>query len=433
MSSQVDVRPPLEPIRRFGALGFFVFTVGSLLFSAGEQALYYTPAEVTFLFAGPYRKRQLLAYKLVVTVLLCLFSALFFTLASKVMSPHLASAMVGSFLVILFLQVLQMVVGLAAATLGALAWSRGRRLVLVGVVVLIVGLAALSAGRGLLSAGPMEASQTIERSPVATAVLAPFRWFIMAFTAERAWPDLIGWAGAGLDGRPGLAGPGLRARRGLPGGGGDLQRPAIRPAPAARRGRGRRPVDGDPTPRPVPVPAPGAAVVGRCRPQFLEADDRRAGRPGPDDRASRRCSRSMPIVMISVIGPEMPSQMEAMPYVCMGMIGWTSVFLSLLIPYDFRGDIVMMEELKTLPIAPTRLAMGQVLTPTLLANTSQAVAVVTVIARVGMSGAGAWWSGRSWRSSCRSTSCSTRSRTCSSSGIPRGSSPASSTSWRPAG
>ena len=75
MTARVDVKPPLEPIRRFGPLGLFAFTVGSLLFSAGEQALYYSPAEVTFLFAGPYRKRQLLAYKLVVTVLLCLVSA----------------------------------------------------------------------------------------------------------------------------------------------------------------------------------------------------------------------------------------------------------------------------------------------------------------------------------------------------------------------
>ena len=103
---------------------------------------------MTFLFAGPYRKRQILGYKLFTTVMLCLFSAAFFTLMSSMVSPRLISAFVGSFVMILFLQTLQMVVGLAANTLGALAWSRGRRLVLAGLFV-VVGLAILSVGREL--------------------------------------------------------------------------------------------------------------------------------------------------------------------------------------------------------------------------------------------------------------------------------------------
>ena len=47
----------------------------------GERALYFSPAEVAFLIAGPYRKRHLLAYKLFITLALCSVSAAFFSLA----------------------------------------------------------------------------------------------------------------------------------------------------------------------------------------------------------------------------------------------------------------------------------------------------------------------------------------------------------------
>jgi hypothetical protein len=45
---------------------------------------------------------------------------------------------------------------------------------------------------------------------------------------------------------------------------------------------------------------------------------------------------------------------------------WLSVFLTTLVPFDFRGDIDRMATLKTLPIPPWRLAVGQLLTPTLV-------------------------------------------------------------------
>ncbi len=385
MSSQVDARPPLEQIRRYGPLALFAFTFGSLLFSAGEQALYYSPAEVTFLFAGPYRKRQILAYKLFTTAMLCLFTALFMSLATTMASPRMVSAFVGSFALMLFLQLLQMVTGLAAGTLGALAWSRGRRLILAGLAV-VVAMAAVSAGRGLLSAGPIEALETIERSPVATAALTPFRWFVLAFTADRAWPDLARWAGLALLVDLGLVGlvfaleasyleaaSTASARRfarmqRVVGGGGGLRSMTTR-----RVGRFRfRP--------------PEPPWWGGVGPNFWRQMTGALGDPGRLAGVAMLLS-AMPVV-VSVIGPGTPRQMEAMPYVCMGVIGWTSVFLSLLIPYDFRGDIDVMEELKTLPISPNRVALGQLLTPTLIATVGQALAMAVVIARVGVGPAG---------------------------------------------
>ncbi|WP_435010322.1 putative ABC exporter domain-containing protein [Tundrisphaera lichenicola] len=376
VTAQAGVRAPVEYVQRFGPLCLFVFTVGSLLFSGGEQALYYTPAEIAFLFAGPYRKRELLAYKLVLTGFLSVFSALFFTLASMSISPRLFSAFVGSILTIFFLQVLQMAVGLGVSTLGALASSWGRRLVLVALIILI-GLAALSAGHDLGSGGMFEALARIERSPIIFALLSPFRWFILAFTAERIWPDLVRYAALGLvvdvalvalvfalDASYLEAVSSSSARRfakmqKMGGGGG-----GIRSMNTRKSGRFRF--------RPPAVPWWGG--VG---PNFWRQMTTALGDPGRLITVLGMLS-TVPLIMIFFVPRDGPKA-EPIPYVCMGMIAWMSIILSFLLPYDFRGDIDIMEELKTLPIAPNSMALGQVLTPTLVATCSQALAMAVVM------------------------------------------------------
>src|SRR5262249_30260159 len=52
------------------------------------------------------------------------------------------------------------------------------------------------------------------------------------------------------------------------------------------------------------------------------------------------------------------------------VLGMT-VFLTPLLPFDFRGDVDRMAVLKTLPIRPWRLAIGQMLTPVVLATLVQ--------------------------------------------------------------
>jgi hypothetical protein len=381
------LQAPIEPVRRFAPLAIFALTVASLLFTAGEQALYYTPAEVTFLFAGPYSKRQLLTYKMVTTVLLCLFSSVFFGMMSKVVSPSLLSAFVGSFLLLLFLQVLQMVVGLASSTVGALAWSRGRRLVLAGLVVL-VGLAVAPVAREFSGLGPMEALAKVEASPVLGVALMPFRWFVWAFTADRIWPDLLGWSSLGLavDGiLIGLvyalessyleAASASSARRfakfqKLVAGGGSV-RSVTRRSTGIFRFR--------------PPAAPWWGGVG---PNFWRQMTSALGDPGRIAGLVVMIS-FIPILML-FIAPRDAQKADSLPYFCLGMIAWMSVALSVLIPYDFRGDVDVIETLKALPIRPDRLALGQLLTPTLVATSAQGVATLVVVVGWGSMGGVVW-------------------------------------------
>ncbi len=55
-------------------------------------------------------------------------------------------------------------------------------------------------------------------------------------------------------------------------------------------------------------------------------------------------------------------------YLSEGIVLYLSFLITGLLPYDFRGDVDMMEELKALPIAPSRIALGQVLDPVLIAT-----------------------------------------------------------------
>ena len=91
---------------------------------------------------------------------------------------------------------------------------------------------------------------------------------------------------------------------------------------------------------------------------------------------------------------------------------WLSVFLTTLVPFDFRGDIDRMATLKSLPIAPWRLALGQLLTPTLVLAAMQwlAVAVCAAVA----AGALADPAGLSPPTFRSAASCSWRWKTCSS-------------------
>jgi hypothetical protein len=86
-----------------------------------------------------------------------------------------------------------MVVGLAGSTLGAMAWNQGRRVILLG-LLFFVAMALISVGRELGGEGFLKTLEKIERSSVAQTILIPFRWFVLAFTAQRIWPDLVKWA-----------------------------------------------------------------------------------------------------------------------------------------------------------------------------------------------------------------------------------------------
>jgi hypothetical protein len=359
----------LERMRRFGPLGLLAYCAMTLLFSSGERAITFTPAEVNFLFPGPFSRRQLLAYKIAGSVLGCLVTSLFMMLLTLSSGTWPVASYIGMTLTLLFLFLFGMALGLVVNTLGARAYSRSRQ-ILLGVLLLVVVVALFSVGRDLLQLNSApQLLQRVEQSLVMQLVLAPLGWFVHTFTA-RSFQELLayGWRCLAIDAAlvvlvfaldadyleaSAVASERVYAR---------LQR--IRQAGASAAwytpGKGSR------------YSLPSLPWWGGVGPiawrQMLAAL-----------RSLRGLTIFLAIIggavlivpVIAIVGGERSDQ-PALGVILAGAVAVLSlVSLPATLTFDFRGDIDRMDVLKTLPIAPWRIVIGQLLGGVLLLGAIQ--------------------------------------------------------------
>jgi hypothetical protein len=88
-----------------------------------------------------------------------------------------------------------------------------------------------------------------------------------------------------------------------------------------------------------------------------------------------RSARGLLLVLIIVvigIGPLLGSALPAgnVAQMLVYIMAWLTILLSGLLKFDFRGDIDHIEELKSLPIRPAMLALGQLVVPTVFLTTA---------------------------------------------------------------
>ena len=151
--------------RQYGPLILLIYCVLNVVFSSGDRAIYYAPAEVNFLFSGPYRSRQILIYKVIGGLCGALFTSFLMALAFRQHAALFIAAFAGLFLGFQVLYLFTLVTGLLIATTGALAFNTGRRLVLLG-VLLLVGVSLWPLGVRIASLPPIEILQSAIRSPI---------------------------------------------------------------------------------------------------------------------------------------------------------------------------------------------------------------------------------------------------------------------------
>lgn len=187
----------LAKTRAYGPLALIGMCVMQILFSGNERGLYFSPAEVQFLFTAPLTRRQLLAYKVLSNLGVTIFIALFMGAAFRVWSASLPAAIVGVFLLFSFMQLLAMVLNLAGCALGAHAFNRQRQIALaiLGVALLAV---VIHATGNPLEIGWTAWARDVQDTQIGRIVLFPVRCFFEAFTAERLWPDLAQWTALSL-------------------------------------------------------------------------------------------------------------------------------------------------------------------------------------------------------------------------------------------
>jgi ABC-2 type transport system permease protein len=350
-------------VRRYGPLVLAGYCVLELLISTGG-AITFSAAEVNFLFPGPLSRRQLLAYKVTATFGSSLLSTALLTLFLRQYALTLAGAVVGLLLAALFVQLFPMALALIASSLGARAYDRRRKIVLLVLAVLVaVALAGALRGRG-----GRELLAELERSEVAQTLLAPFRWFVSAFTAERLWPDLAQWASLGLlvnacllavvfalDAHY-LEASAAASERAYA----RLQRlrqggPAMASAPASGWAR-------------LSVPAlPACGGVGAIAWRQLVTVVR-----SPRSLLVALIVTGM-IVYSALAGRDRPGQPESSGWFVLILLGLLALIIPPLMPFDFRGDLDRMDVLKTLPLPAWRLVVGQLLVPVLLVSLLQVI------------------------------------------------------------
>ncbi|HWE36973.1 MAG TPA: putative ABC exporter domain-containing protein [Isosphaeraceae bacterium] len=361
----------VEPARRYGPFFLLVWCLLSLILSTGERAIQFTPAEVNLLFSAPFSRRQLLAYKLWVILGGVLVFGVFMAVAMRTYSPTFLSAYVGMVLMGLFGQLLTMAVALIGATIGAAANTWRRRLAL-AILLAVVVVVAASVGRRALAVPTLEALQSIPDAPAVRAVLTPFRWFLLAFTARHLWPDLVEWGAlAGLiDAGLVLLIFSLDAHYLETAAAAGEKVYALREA--IRRGRGI-----------AAVRKPGRA---RGRVPMLPW----WGGAGPIawrqlTGARREVARLVVLLFCFAMTTGMGIflflqdtrrvQVWA-PFGFQGTLFWLTMILGTLTAFDFRADIDRMDVLKSLPISPLSLVYGQLFAPVVIVTGLQWLAML---------------------------------------------------------
>jgi hypothetical protein len=361
-----------EDLRESGPALLLLYCFMNVVFSSGERTIYFPPAEVNFLFPGPFSRRQLLAHKIVSTMIVGLPTAIFMTLAFSSPQGWFLASFIAMLLIVLFMQLFSLALNLIAVSIGARLYSRGRRLVAVGAVLLGVAV-LLQVGGPPAQWQPGALLHQVQETAVWRVVSWPLRWFFVTLAA-RTWPDLLTSAGAASLVNLTLAGVVFaldaqfleasatasariyarmqRLRRGGMGSGEGL-----------RRGGKVR----------VSLPMlPWLGGIGPLAWRQLTT-------------ALRGADRLLLLLLIlgtALLAPMLTSIRDAQENVLL-IVGpvavWLTLFLTTLLPFDFRGDIDRLAFLKTLPLSPWRLTLGQLLAPVLIMTLLQWIGLAAVV------------------------------------------------------
>lgn len=329
-------------------LGICVLTIVS---SAGDKAIAFTPGEVDILFPGPFTRRQLLGYRLTKSTLAALLTSLLLSVAMLPYARSWPACYAGIFLTLLLIQLFSTAGVLLGQTLTQRAYSLFRKAVLAGVLILTFVLVRHWAAEN----GGMRAFYRLRYSEAGAAVLAPFDPFGRAITASGAG-DFAVSAGEAV-----LIDAGLLALVIL------LDANYVEAALGASRRRYAQ------IQRIRGGSLLSSAVKGEVKwrlprvPWFWGA--------GPiawrQATSAARSAKGLLLLLLIIaigIGPLFASVNQSKDVMRMlaGAIAWLTLLLPGMLKFDFRGDLDYMEGLKSLPLPPGALAAGQLVVPTLI-------------------------------------------------------------------
>ena len=372
LATNVFFRRPSDPQRvrtaaPFALLGICVLT---LITSAGDRAISFTPGEVDMLFPGPFTRRQLICYKLTKSTAAAMLSAL---LLSAVLHRHARwwlAGYIGILLSLLFIQFFSVNAVIAAQTLGTRLRGRVRFAIFIGVFTAGAFTARSVFARGVPASGD-QMMQRITYSPVGRVLLFPFSFFGEAMTAQTL-PALLYWS------LPAVAMDAALLFLLLMLDGYYLDAAS---AASERRYAQLQRIRGGSF---LSIGVSGDARLHITQPPFL-------GGMGPivwrQVTVAVRSSKGLLFLLLILAVGASPliysagRQTQQFATTLAAVAVWLTLLVSTMLKFDFRGDLDLMDVLKSLPLHPWAIAAGQLVTPSLLLGATH-LALLAVAARV---------------------------------------------------
>ncbi len=354
-----------------------------ILTTAVERAIYFTPSEVDFLFAGPFQRRELLIYKLISSALLGLVMSMFMLPGALSLIRSPLAGFIGIFLALAFIRLLGMVFALLAQIIEEQMFSRVRRAIVIVVALLIaVGIAQVLATSGQQSF--MEFATSFRTSWAGSILLAPFSVFTQLITVDRLWPAGVQWACLALlmDGL--LLAVVLRLDANYLEAAAAASQKLYERLQRVRRGGGLTYRFRTKAPARVPQ-LPWFGGMGPIMWRQLVIMSR-----------SLRSLLSIVLVLGVVFGlhflitrqtttpsveiQEVSSFTDNLaPMMIVGALAYTSLLASMQLPFGFRGDLDHMDSLKSLPLSALAITVGELAGVVLLLTAMQIAVLLCVL------------------------------------------------------
>jgi hypothetical protein len=345
-------RPMTDPdrVRALFPLGLLGVCVMTLLTNGGGRAFYFTPAEVDFLFPGPFTRRQVLLYKIAKSATATLIGSLFFSCFMLSRVYHWLAGYIAIVLAMMFLQLFSMTLVLLGQSLGERFFARGRTLALALIACVVVAILwALNQSQTPIT---LDSFLALTRaSAIARTLLFPFAVFGNLATSRSLIRELPLWTAAALliDATLVLLVLWLDADY--------LENSAIASEKLyARRMRARH--------------GQGMTSAKLATGLHLPMPPRLAGAGPLAWRQLTSAARSARTTLL-VLGGAM---LAAAPFIrrymhtdplppVLAIGGWLTMFTTNLLRFDFRGDLEQMDALKALPLASAAVVAGEVAAP----------------------------------------------------------------------
>jgi len=356
------IRAQIETFMPLGMLGMTLLTV---LLSTGPS-FHFSPTEVNLLFVGPFSRRDLILYKFIAYAAGAAMSAALIAPFAQSQTGSALSAFTATLLTLLFVQLNSAAVGMAWQTfegnrLARLKWP-------VTALVCAIALAAMIHAWVAPDRSIYGLFSDVRHSWIGTIILLPYIVFAELFLARAHFPELALWAAIAIVINVVLLWAVIKLDR-------HTSEFALREHTRLSDRWERMKQGGSfwaterseiPSIRSAPTLAGLGPIAWR--------------------QAIKAVRNSSKVIVIFIVGAACAGPLLSMAGVSiMGEHGLLMIyfFFGFILPRtlicDFRGDLSRMETYKTLPIAPWRICMGQLVVQVLLSYVIALMMIVSLL------------------------------------------------------